>query len=264
MKIKNEKEENVKGPSLFYTMLEIRTIAELGTLFFALPFLRKVPKGNGQAVMVLPGFLTNDIFTGILRLFLLNRGYSVHGWQLGFNWTYNEYLGGLMYKRLNDLYETYNSKIILVGWSLGGIYSLVLANLYPELIHMVITLGSPTKIPEGTLVVKIYRFMSRLFSGEIEKLDPEIVRFMQTTPPVPTTSIWSKTDGIVPWQHCVIEETAWTENIEVSGSHCGLGHNSKVLKIIGNRLAQTEEAWQPFKNSELESSLIYTPLESFA
>jgi hypothetical protein len=63
---------------------------------------------------------------------------------------------------------------------------------------------------------------------------------------VPVTSIYSRSDGVASWQKCVEDNGAERENIEVFGSHCGLGHNPAVLLAIADRLAQPEDAWAPF------------------
>jgi hypothetical protein len=65
-------------------------------------------------------------------------------------------------------------------------------------------------------------------------------------PPVPTTSIFSRTDGIVAWQCSVERETATAENIEVEASHIGLGVNPAAIYAIADRLAQPEGAWRKF------------------
>ncbi len=69
---------------------------------------------------------------------------------------------------------------------------------------------------------------------------------VRKNPAVPTTSIYSRTDGITSWRCCLTEETDHSENIEVYGSHCGLGVNPSVLHVIADRLAQPEGEWRPF------------------
>jgi hypothetical protein len=63
---------------------------------------------------------------------------------------------------------------------------------------------------------------------------------------VPTTSIYSRSDGVVAWRCSVQEPAGHTENIEVRASHVGMGANPAVLHAIADRLAQPEGAWQPF------------------
>ena len=99
-----------------------------------------------------------------------------------------------------------------------------------------------------------------------ERLNPDMQddpltasKIMQQTPPVPSTSIFSETDGIAPWRCCVDQCDDRTENIRVTGSHCGMTHNPLVLYAIAERLAQREHHWQPFQPSRLKR-LLYKPV----
>ena len=74
-------------------------------------------------------------------------------------------------------------------------------------------------------------------------------------PPVPCTAIYSRSDGVVAWQGCLERESATTENIEVQGSHCGLGHNPGAVYAIADRLAHPQGQWQPFRRSGTRSLL---------
>jgi hypothetical protein len=66
---------------------------------------------------------------------------------------------------------------------------------------------------------------------------------MKRPPPVPSTAIFSRTDGVVAWQGCLEQNSTTTENIE--GSHSGLGHNPAALQATADRLALRGE-WSPF------------------
>ena len=81
-------------------------------------------------------------------------------------------------------------------------------------------------------------------------------------PKVPTTAVYSRTDGICAWQNCIEEETDLTENIEVKASHCGLGHHPAVVYAIADRLSQPEGAWQKFDRGGVRA-MIY-PKPSYA
>ena len=63
---------------------------------------------------------------------------------------------------------------------------------------------------------------------------------------VPTTAIYTRTDGIVNWRSCVEKEGPLTENVGVWSSHCGLGHHPTTFRVIADRLSQKEGAWTPF------------------
>ncbi|MDB9880424.1 esterase, partial [Pseudomonadales bacterium] len=71
----------------------------------------------------------------------------------------------------------------------------------------------------------------------------------QTTPPIPLTAIYSKGDGIVNWRACrEAVEDHQTQNIEVWGSHCGMGFNPSIYRIIADRLAQSTTQWQKYRS----------------
>jgi hypothetical protein len=68
-------------------------------------------------------------------------------------------------------------------------------------------------------------------------------------PPVPTTAIFSRTDGVCAWQGCMEKSGAQTESIEIESSHCGMGHHPAAVYAVADRLAQKEGQWMPFDRS---------------
>jgi pimeloyl-ACP methyl ester carboxylesterase len=135
-------------------------------------------------------------------------------------------------------------KVSLVGWSLGGIFARELARQHPEMVRLVVTLGSPfSGPPQATNVWRLYEIVS---GEKIEAIDPRLTERMRKVPPVPSTAVYSRTDGVAAWQACLEPEAAHTENVEVPGSHCGLGHNPWAAWVIADRLSQAEGKWQPF------------------
>ena len=139
----------------------------------------------------------------------------------------------------------------LVGWSLGGIYAREMARQHPDAIRQVITLGSPFAMDdrEASNAGPLYNVLATFHSPRVDALrDSELERVRV---PVPTTAIYTKGDGIVPWRSCIDDPTgrADAENVRVIGSHCGLGHNPRALAVIADRLAQPPTAWRPYRRS---------------
>jgi len=64
---------------------------------------------------------------------------------------------------------------------------------------------------------------------------------------MPTTSVYSRSDAIVTWRASLLPRRPFSENVEVRGSHLGLGHNPAVAVVVADRLAQQPETWQPFE-----------------
>lgn len=212
-----------------------RAVADFGSLPWAAGWLATAPRGDGHPVLVLPGFLASDRSTAVLRRYLAWQGNDVHAWQLGRNLGQRSIGadGELLIERLKQIHQHTGQKLSLVGWSLGGAMARFVARRQPELVRQVITLGSPISHDQRSKM-----------RGNSEAL------------PVPATAIFSKADGIVPWQNAVEPRAAQTDNIQVHGSHIGLGVNPAVLYAIADRLALQDGAWRPFVRSGV-SAVVY-------
>ena len=252
-------------PKLRHLITESRTVLELGFTSMVMPVLMRAPKGDGHPVMVLPGFMASDISTKPLRTFLKLKGYQAYGWGLGRNLG-TQIVGGPnvvsdeLLNKVIELNVKYGKKVSLVGWSLGGILAREIARIIPDCVRQVISLGSPFNGPKGSAPVASRMF--ELINGDIGSREPKALKRMLLPPPVPSTAIFSRTDGIAHWQACrdnLESREHQTENIEVKGSHLGLGHNAQVIWIVANRLAQAEGDWQPFLQNKLHQVLYPNP-----
>jgi pimeloyl-ACP methyl ester carboxylesterase len=228
-------------------MEPIRSLAELAGMWLTAPMLALAPRGDGHSVLVLPGFSADDLSTRWLRRYLGFLGYRSTAWGLGHNLGYRTL--GASEERLRQLVETLATtsgrKISLVGWSLGGVMARHMARDHPEHVRQVVTLGAPfTGDPTATSIRAFYEMVSG------EDLDAAHSRRAwqanRAAPAVPTTSIYSRSDGVTAWQNCLEIETATAENIEVVGSHMGLPHNPMALYAVADRLAQPESGWRPY------------------
>ena len=240
--------DGLQPPSLLLFALEgQRAVLEAASLLPASPLLGLAPTGDGHPVLVLPGFTAGDESTVVLRFYLRRLGYWVHGWRLGRNFGFDGHRGRIdrgLAHRLEELAERHGKRISLVGWSLGGIYAREIARAIPERIRQVITLGSPFA-GEGrsSNVDRLYRALT---GGSLRRPNPELLARLPEPPPVPSTAIYSRTDGVAHWRACLERPAPHTDNIEVRGSHCGLGFNPAVLYAIADRLAQPDGEWRPF------------------
>ena len=245
----------IKPPSAALALTEVsRAAIEFGALPLAAPLLMMAPKGDGHPVLVLPGFVTTDLSTTVLRRFLARMGYDAHSWDLGRNLGPRAIgqEGEKLIARLEAIHAQTGRKVSLVGWSLGGILARQLSRRRPDLVRQVISLGSPfAGDPRATPVWKVYE----LLTGQRLK-DPDTraqLAESELAPPVPSTAIFSKGDGVVAWRNCLEPETPTTDNIEVNGSHCGLGVNASVLYAVADRLAQPEGEWKRFDRRGLRA-----------
>jgi pimeloyl-ACP methyl ester carboxylesterase len=239
------KDKATAPPSRLLLLVEGRAVYELASLYLSKPWLRKSPRGDGHPVMVFPGFAASNLSTRPLRRFLRQQGFSSHTWGQGRNLGPRKDLEDRMLERVLQLSHTYGGPVSLVGWSLGGVYARFLAHRAPEQVRTVITLGSPFQ--DNPKANHSWRLFEWLSGQKIDQVDPATMHQVRTIPPVPTTSIYSRTDGITSWRCCVDPPGPENENIEVRGSHCGLGVNPVVLHAIADRLAQPLNAWRHFK-----------------
>ncbi|MGB5832908.1 MAG: alpha/beta hydrolase [Thiohalocapsa sp.] len=235
--------------------LEARAPWEHGAMLAAQPLLSMLPKGDGHSVLVLPLMFGNDFSTLPLRTFLSGRGYAASAWDLGVNFGPRSGVFDACVERLSELRRAQDRPVSLIGWSLGGLFARALALQSPDDVRLVITLGTP--ITGEPSPAEFWRMYER-FTGDPMGLPPHLAGLDRQLP-VPATSIYSRTDGIVPWQSSIEPERSLTESIEVESSHLGLGAHPLALYAIADRLAQPEGQWHPFEPSGMLSWLYRDP-----
>ncbi len=202
-----------------------------------------LPKGDGHAVVIFPGLASDRHAVAPLRSFCEDLGYAAYDWGRGFNTGPEGNVDAWLDHLAADIHritEQHAGNISLIGWSLGGIYAREVAKLLGARVRQVITIGSPfAGSAEQSNVGRVYR----LLNGNKSLLDAAMLARLRTPPSAPTTSIYSRTDGIVAWQTCVQQgRYDHVDNVEVEGSHCGLGWNKAVFGVIAARLARTPRA----------------------
>jgi len=217
---------------------------DTGRLGWPLPTLiRNLPYGDGHSVLVLPGFMAANGSTSILRAILKRQGYNVHGWSMGRNWGLRAGVADGMQRHLRELAQTSGRKVSLVGQSLGGVFARELAKQQPDDVRLVVTLGSPfAGHPRSTNAWRAYEWATG------EKIDA-VARQLDTRspPPVPTTAIYSRADGVVAWRGAMEARARFRENIEVGSSHCGMAVHPGVIAAVTDRLALPEGEWKLFQ-----------------
>ena len=248
---------NIAPPSRLLQLLELRASWELAAGLVALPWLHLAPRGDGHPVLVLPGLVASDASTRMLRDFLKRSGYDVHGWGLGRNYGPRPGVQAAMLALIDRLHAQSGRSVSLIGQSLGGAYARMLAAQRPDAVRSVITLGSPVAgHPRSSNAWRVYEFTSGKSAA-----DPKTWRQVTQAPQVPTTSIYSRTDGVVAWQSSVEpSEQPHTENIEVVSSHIGMAVHPLVLFAVADRLAQPEGAWQPFERRGWRAAVYPKPV----
>lgn len=224
--------KNIPKPSLFLYLTEvIRAIFDVARgILFRLTHKTK-PTASNVPVLVVPGFLGSDLSTAFLRKFINDLGHPVYGWGLGRNLADIEELA-ILVKKLETIYDKHQQKVILIGWSLGGVYVREMAKQKPALVHQIITMGSPFRDIEAPNHARwIYDLIGK------KGLDPTFLTTIPAPAPVPTLAIYTKQDGVVAWQTCMEDENETHHNAEVWGSHTGLIFNPMVLELISEQLS---------------------------
>lgn len=208
-----------------------------------------LPRGEQHPVVIFPGLATDHHSTAPLARHCAALGYTTYDWGRGLNrgpeGDPDVWLDGLAHE-VGELIRHEQAPATLIGWSLGGIYAREMAKRLPR-IRQVITIGSPVSgDPQHTNVGWLYQWMS----GQRTVIDSALARRLRAAPPTPTTSIYSRRDGVVAWQACRLPRSPIAENIEVASSHLGLVWHPEVLAIIADRLAQPAGQWQPWSMTQ--------------
>ncbi len=222
-----------------------RASLEFATFVATAPLLRRAPSGDGHTVLVLPGFLADDRSTMVLRNYLGSLGYHTYGWGLGRNIGPTAGILDGMRALVERLAVSSGSPVSIVGWSLGGMFARGLGHERPAHIRRIVTLGSPFRSdsPIGSHAARSFERFAHLHVPHADLPDVDADRRQL---PMPVTAVYTKGDGVVAWQTCLQRDGLRRENVEVPGSHCGLGHNPAALWVVADRLAQPPEGWTPF------------------
>ena len=202
---------------------------------------------DAHPVIIFPGLASDQRATAPLVSFCQRLGYPARDWGRGFNTgprgDVEQWLGELAV-HVRDLAADTQGSMTLVGWSLGGIYAREVAKLLPGRVRQVITIGTPfAGLETATRVGWLYR----LVSGQTTRLSAALAQRLARAPDVPTTSIYSRSDGVVAWQACVQSPGRQRENIEIEGSHCGMAWNPEVLAVVADRLRQPAGEWRRYR-----------------
>lgn len=180
---------------------------------------RRRPSRRDVPIMVLPGLAGSDASTVAIRSHLALRGHPVRGWGLGRNEGPSPQLFDELTARLERVAEQSGGPVGLVGWSLGGAYSVWLAINRPSLVRLVVTMGSP---------------LARVGTDGVPS-------------DIPLTSIWSRQDRVVPWHRSVVGPGERREDVEVRSLHLTLGFDPTVLAVVDDRAGEPIDGWRPFR-----------------
>lgn len=207
------------------------------------------PSGDGHPVLVLPGFVGNGTMTSGLRDGIEEAGYNVYDLGGGRNFGLTEEMVERLRTRLQEIYAVNGKqKVSLIGHSLGGVYARELAREYPEMVRDVITICSPfgAGLDKKAVPATLRMIFNTINPGNPLLNDEALARRAIAPPPVPTTAIFSRKDGVAHWESCINPKADLAENIEINSSHVGSVWNADVLAAVLDRLSQPQGGWKPY------------------
>ncbi len=197
--------------------------------------LRRPPRGDGGMVRVLPGYLTGDSATVVVRGTLRALGYRTAGWGLGVNRGDVPALAARVAELVDRDVAASGRPVRLVGWSLGGVIAREAARLRPAAVAHVVTMGSPVV---GGPVYTAAATSYAADGWDLDAVAAMVARRNAEPMPVPVTALFSRDDTVVAWQACLDPNPlSPTRHIEVPGRHAELGVSPRVLRVVAKALA---------------------------
>lgn len=190
---------------------------------------------NPQVVMILPGFATHPMRMRYLARQLEAAGHVAKRWGLGFNWGPNEENFAAMEARLLDLHARHGRKVVMVGWSLGGLYARELAKRQPQAVAKVVTMGSPfSGSPRANNVWRAYQFIT---GHSVDS--PPVEARLSDKPPVETVALWSANDGVIAPRCAAGRAGERDRAIALRCTHMGFTYDPQVIATLLHELDRT-------------------------
>jgi triacylglycerol lipase len=201
---------------------------------------RGIPRGDGRAVLLIPGFLSGDWSLRVLHNWLQRIGYTSYLSGIQFNVHHSEHLIANLRTRLTEVRKEAGARVSVVGHSRGGVLGKVLSSRDPNAVEQVIGLGAPfaDQLDVAALTnvaVGVVRTANELRWGRSFHAEGRFAHDLLLPPAVPTTSIYTRSDDVVNFRSCLRPDIP---AIPVWGSHNGLVVNPEVYRLIGRLLAR--------------------------
>lgn len=194
-------------------------------IFTVLRRARTLGPEHGPPAIVIPGWAASDRTTRALREALAEAGWRVHGWKLGFNRGATAETVDHLRRRLAEVGG--RRPVLLVGWSLGGVYARELARAVPDEALAVVTLGSPfSGDPKQNNVWRLYEWVAG------HKVDEPPIPRVTDKPPVPHLALWSRRDGIIAPRAARGLEDERDKAVEMRCTHMAFGVSKGTARDV--------------------------------
>lgn len=221
----------VRGPGAHLLLGEFATLAEPLRRQFRAPF--SLPRaGNARVVMLLPGFGTHPMRMRYMAKKLEAAGHIVKRWGLGFNLGPTEENFAALTARVEQISKCHGQKVVLVGWSLGGIFAREIAKRHPEYVARVISMGSPfSGTPYANNAWRIYQLVT---GHSVER--PPVEAQLSVKPPVETVAMWSARDGVIAPRSACGRPSERDRAVTVRCTHLGFSNSPEAIAAVAREL----------------------------
>ncbi|WP_205693902.1 esterase/lipase family protein [Croceicoccus ponticola] len=194
-----------------------------------------------RAVMLLPGFGSHPWRMSAMRRELVKAGHSVTDWGLGWNLGASEDRFDRLLSRIERVSQVEARKIVLVGWSLGGVFAREAAKALPDHVAMVVTMGSPfSGNMHGNNAWRVYHWIA----GHAVD-NPPVGQDFAAKPPMRTVALWSAKDGVV-HRHCACGRAGERDaSVAVRCTHMGFAWHPAAIEAVAKVLHSTPTDGMP-------------------
>jgi pimeloyl-ACP methyl ester carboxylesterase len=214
------------GPTVRRFLGELGHVAESVAQRFS--EFEVTPAPHPRQVMLLPGFGTHPLRMRYMAQQLEKAGHTAKRWGLGFNFGPTQENFEFLTRRLVDIHERSGEKVVLVGWSLGGVFARELAKLHPDAVAKVVTMGSPfSGNPHANNVWRIYEMIT---GHSVD--DPPVVGNLREKPLVETVALWSPRDGIVHPRAACGRPGERDRAVALRCSHLGFADSHECIRAV--------------------------------
>ncbi|HEX4918084.1 MAG TPA: alpha/beta fold hydrolase [Limnobacter sp.] len=219
----------IRKPKLSLLLGEARTPLEAAKLAASWRFLPRKDVGQGQTVLLLPGFGASSKSMGLIKRYLDSLGYRAMHWSAGFN---HGDVGKLLPRVIADI-KMYSDQtqapVKLVGWSLGGYLAREAAREVQQNVSRVVTIGSPVVGgPKYTALKTLYDVRGT----DIDSIENSTLKRFEQPIVCPIVALYSKKDSIVSWQACIDRFSPNVEHIEIEAPHLAMGVSKEVMNLL--------------------------------
>lgn len=198
-------------------------------MWHALARPRPLGPEDGPPALVIPGWVASDRTTLALRSELARAGWRVHGWDMGWNRGARADTIERLQRRLKDIGD--GRRVLVIGWSLGGVYARELTRAAPKQVRALVTLGSPfSGDPRQNNVWRLYEWIAG------HKVDEPPIPRITDKPPVPHLAFWSRRDGIVACRSARGLEHERDKAVEMRCTHMAFGVSRRAAREVAREI----------------------------